>query len=101
MDLSHSLGPLALPLSGAGAEVRSEGNRIILNFPTLQAAMVLLQPWTDKVKRLELTEHIHQALLAAGLILEVRVKGISMACLGAGAKTGAILQLLGMGPLSR
>jgi hypothetical protein len=80
----------------AAANVEGLENRIILHFDTLEQAMSLLSPWTGAERRVDATQRIHQALEAAGLSLEVRVKGRSIAEMGAGRFSGSLLRLLGL-----
>ncbi|HBY63941.1 MAG TPA: hypothetical protein DEH78_29295 [Solibacterales bacterium] len=82
--------------SGQGVVVNGEGNRIVLDFPSLQSAFQMLQPWSGKEKRAELFNRLHEALRMAGLSLVVQVKGRIMAELGADAKGGPVLKLLGV-----
>lgn len=73
------------------------GKRIILDFPNLAGALKLWQPWSDKRRRAEVTGSIHLALRAAGLSLEIRVQGKSVALLGGEQMSGLALQLLDCG----
>jgi hypothetical protein len=79
----------------SAANVEGLENRIILHFETLDQAMSLLSPWGAAERRLEATRRIHEALTAAGLSLEVRVKGRSIAEMGVGRFSGSLLRLLG------
>ncbi|MDX2150235.1 MAG: hypothetical protein SFV54_05850 [Bryobacteraceae bacterium] len=82
--------------AGQGVVVNGEGNRIVLDFPNLQSAFQMLQPWSGREKRAELFERLHEALRMVGLSLVVQVKGRIMAELGAEAKGGPVLRLLGV-----
>ena len=82
-------------MDSQSALVHGEGNRIILDFPTLQAAFQLLQPCWGRAQRLQAAHNVHRGLSAAGLCLEIRVRGRTMACLGEGNKAGMMLRLLG------
>ncbi|MFN3322970.1 MAG: hypothetical protein ACK5AZ_05705 [Bryobacteraceae bacterium] len=77
-------------------EIHADKNRIVLECPDLQAAFQLLQPWSGQAKRAELAEGMHRALSAAGLSLEIKVNGRSVAEIGAAAKRGLMLRLLGV-----
>ena len=63
-------------------KVHSEGNQIVLDFETLADALRLWKPWSDAVRRLEVTEVLHRGLAAAGLNLQLRVQGRPVADLG-------------------
>ncbi len=83
-------------LQSHGVVARGEGDRIILDFPSLQAAFQMLQPWSGQAKRADLADRLHEALKSVGLSLEVKVQGKPMAELGSRAKGGVILRLLGI-----
>ncbi len=74
------------------------GRKIILNFPTLEQAAQLLNPWRDSASRARAISNLHQALMTAGLNLEIRVNGRSMAELGTELMRGALLTLLRLNP---
>lgn len=80
---------------GSDVQVHGEGRQIVLDFPSLSAALQLWKPWSDGKRREEITDLLHQALAAAGLSLEVRVQGKPVALLGGASKQGLALQLLG------
>lgn len=75
-------------------KVHSEGTQIVLDFETLADALRLWKPWTDAVRRLEVTEVLHRGLAAAGLSLQLRVQGRTVADLGGEEKSGIALRLL-------
>jgi hypothetical protein len=79
-------------------EVEGAGNRIILNFESLEQALQLLRPWRGATRRAEVASQIHQALAAAGLSLELRVNGRPVAEIGEGYLRGSLFSVLGMRP---
>jgi hypothetical protein len=76
--------------------IESIENRIILHFEDLEQALQLLKPWNGAQRRAEATRLVNQALESAGIILEVRVKGRSVAQLGLGDMHGSLFSLLGL-----
>ena len=76
--------------------VESAGNRIILQFESLDQAMGLLRPWHAEKLRAEAASTITRALEAVGLVVEVRVKGRAVAEVGLGGFHGSLLQLIGI-----
>lgn len=82
-------------------KAHTEGNLIVLDFATLPEALQLWKPWADARRRAEMTDMIHEALSAAGLGLEVRVQGKTVAHLGEPEKAGLILGLVGNGAAGR
>lgn len=81
-------------LQAQNVAVSAEGNRIILNFPDLQAALRLLEPWWSPAKRAEFTERMHRTLASIGLVLEVRVKGKTLEIFGPNAQRGILSRIL-------
>jgi hypothetical protein len=79
-------------------EAADGGRKIILNFPTLEEAAQLMNPWRDSGSRARAISKLHQALTTVGLNLEIRVNGRSMVELGAESMRGAMLTLLGVNP---
>lgn len=78
----------------SSAKIHGEGNRIVLEFDSLADALKLWKPWGDRIRRLEVTDLLHEALASAGISLELRVQGKSVAELGGEAKTGLALRLI-------
>lgn len=79
-----------MPISRAEAHE----NRIVLQFDTLDDALRLFSPWRGAGPRVQAASQIHAALSAAGLAVEVRVKGRPVAELGAGEPRGVLFSLL-------
>jgi hypothetical protein len=82
-------------MAQSNVSVHGEGKQIVLDFPSLGEAMRLLKPWSGHRRRAEMIDSIHKALNSAGLSLEVRVNGSSVAHLGTGLRRGLALRLLG------
>jgi len=76
--------------------VESSGNRIQLHFDTLEQALQLFSPWKGANRRAEAANEIHQALAAVGLQMEVWVKGVRVAAIGASEFKGSLLRMLGI-----
>lgn len=64
------------------SHVEASGNRVVLHFDSLEDAMRLLSPWRGGKLRMLAAEGIHLALGAAGLAMEVRVRGYTVVELG-------------------
>ncbi|MCS7025528.1 MAG: hypothetical protein NZV14_12075 [Bryobacteraceae bacterium] len=79
---------------GSPTKVFGEGNRIILDFETLADALRFWKPWGDCMRRVEVTELLHNALSSVGVSLELRVQGKSVAELGGDVKSGLALRLI-------
>ena len=69
-------------------------NHIVLQFETLDDALRLFSPWRGAGPRAQAASQIHSALAAAGLAVEVQVKGRAVAQLGAGEPRGVLFTLL-------
>ena len=76
------------------ASAQASGNRIILQFESLDDALRLLTPWKSTAPRVLAARQIHGALHAVGLGMEVRVKGHTVAELGADEMRGPLFALL-------
>ncbi len=79
-------------MSSPSAE--AQGNRIVLQFESLDDALKLFSPWKGAGPRVQAASQIHQALEAAGLTVELRVKGRPVAQLGTCELRGPLLALL-------
>jgi hypothetical protein len=73
---------------------QAQGNRIILQFDSLDEALRLFSPWRGAAPRAQAAAQIHKALEAVGLAVEVRVKDRAVAQLGEGEPRGALFSLL-------
>lgn len=74
--------------------IEAAGKRIVLQFDSLEEVMKLLSPWRGASTRAQAATQIHHALAAAGIEVELRVKGCPVAELGAGQMRGSLLSLL-------
>lgn len=74
--------------------VEATGNRIILDFESLDEAMRLLVPWPNAAKRADMTVKLSEALTSIGLAVELRVKGRSVAEFEGGSMRGSLLSLI-------
>ncbi len=74
--------------------VEAAGNRIILDFDSLEEALRLLMPWPNAAKRADLTAKLSESLTAIGLAVELRVKGRSVAEFADGTMRGSLLNLI-------
>jgi hypothetical protein len=74
--------------------VEASGNRIILNFDSLEEALRLLMPWPTAGKRAEVTTKLSESLAAIGLAVELRVKGRSVVEFADGGMSGSLLSLI-------
>lgn len=74
--------------------IETVGQRIVLQFESLEEVMKLLSPWRGVSTRAMAAMQIHHALAAAGIEVEVRVKGRPVAELGTGEMRGSLLSLL-------
>jgi len=94
--MANSMNLTAEALAGPGVVVSGEGQRIVLDFPNLQAAFEMLRPWSGQAKRAEMANRLHEALKSVGLSLEVKIQGRPMAELGSESRGGILLKLLGL-----
>ena len=74
--------------------VEAMGNRIILDFESLDEAMRLLMPWPNAAKRADVAVKLSESIAAIGLAVELRVKGRSVAEFEGGSMRGSLLNLI-------
>lgn len=84
---------LTLTVGGAEATLRSTGERLFLEFPSLVAAVRAFRsfPATER-------QHLHGALTTADLALEIRSRNRTLAVLGVGATPGPLAHQFGLDP---
>lgn len=89
------LADLRLAVDGEDINIQADGNRIVVDLPSLRAGRRLLaaQPFSGD-RRSRSTEQLHDALQIAGLTAEVRLQGDVIARIGAGARPGRLGRLL-------
>jgi hypothetical protein len=85
---------LTLSVDGTEATVRSTGERLFVEVPSVVSAVELLNG-------LSVTElrHLHELLTTTGLALEVRTHQRTVAVLGVCARPGMLSRQLGVFPL--
>ncbi|KPN32129.1 hypothetical protein SY89_02889 [Halolamina pelagica] len=84
---------LTLTVGGVEATLRSTGERLFLEFPSLVAAVRAFRsvPGTER-------RHLHGALTAADLAFEIRARNRTLAVLGVGATPGPLAHQFGLDP---
>jgi hypothetical protein len=84
---------LSVRLDGTEAALRSTGDRLFLEFPSVVAVVEAMRSLPATERR-----HVHETLTAADLTLEVRARHRTLAVLGADAVAGPLARELGMEP---
>jgi len=84
---------LTLTLGGADARLRSTGDRLFLELPSLVAAIRALRSVPAAARR-----RLHATLTAADLTLELRARHRTLAVLGAGSQSGPLARAVGLDP---
>lgn len=84
---------LSLSVDGTEAALRSTGERLFLEFPSLVSAVRALRglPATEYAR-------LHTLLTSAGLALEVRVRHRTILAIGADARSGPLARYLDIEP---
>jgi len=85
---------LSVTVDGTEARLRSTGDRLFLEFPSVVAAVEALRSLPATERR-----QVHEALTAADLTLEVRARGRTLVALGAGTVSGPLARRLGVDPV--
>ncbi|MGM0592471.1 MAG: hypothetical protein ACQETI_12765 [Halobacteriota archaeon] len=84
---------LRLTVDGAGVDVRSTGERLFVEMPSLLAALHVLGGYPR-----ERHDELTRVLRTGGLTVEARVRNIPVAIAGAGARPGLLSRWVGVAP---
>lgn len=91
---------LQLTIDGESLSINGDGDRLVVDVPRLRTARRLLTTGPLAVGDTERNaERVAEALRLAGITLEVRVQGDTVARIGADASPNAIGALLDAGPV--
>jgi hypothetical protein len=85
---------LTLTVNGAEATVRSTGERLFVEFPTLYAALTALRGLPGGE-----TEQLATLLRTTDLTVEFRVRDRTVAVVGSDARPGTLSRRLGLSPV--
>jgi hypothetical protein len=94
------LADLRLAVDGEPIDIRGDGDRIVVDLPSLRAGRRLLAsgPFGTGNRRKRLRQ-AQEALDLAGLTVEVRLQNEVVARAGAVARPGTLARALGLGPV--
>lgn len=94
------LADLQLAVDGEEISIRGDGDRLVVDLPSLRAGRRLVQsgPFALETDPDPMTQ-LHDALEGTGLSVEVRLQGDSVARMGAGADPGLLSRALNLGPV--
>lgn len=94
----HVLADLSLALDDEDIAIRGDGDRIVVDLPSLAAGRKLLQagPFSPSQRRSGLAK-VNTVLRETGLTIEFHYAGEAIARLGTEARPGAIAQALNLG----
>lgn len=90
------LADLRLAVDGEDIEIRGTGNHVVVDLPSLRAGRRLLTSGPFATDRAQTTGRIHEVLDLSDITVEVRLRGDSIARLGAGARPGAFGRALSL-----
>lgn len=79
--------------------VQAEQSLIWIDVPSLSAAREHFKPWLHRSKRHASLHRMHAGFTAAGLDVQIRLAGRTIARLGMAAHPGLISRLLGYAPV--
>jgi hypothetical protein len=92
------LADLQIAVDGENVDVQADGDLVVVDLPSLRAGRRILQAYPiSRVKRPRATNRAHDALQIAGITVEVRLQGETIARIGEGARPGRLAQLLNLG----
>ena len=96
--LTSTLGTAAaaatLSAAASAVSITAEGNRIVLNYADLGAALELWRPWGSAAKRTQFLRRFEQMLQRMNVGVEFRVEGKHLGGFGPGTQPGLIRRLI-------
>ncbi len=92
--ISTALGATAAASLAAAVNITADGNRIVLNFADLGAALELWKPWGSPAKRVEFMRRFEVMLERLNVVIEFRVDGRFLGGLGPGTQPGLLRRLI-------
>jgi hypothetical protein len=94
------LADLRLAVDGEAIDIRGEGDRLIVDLPSLRAGRRLLAsgPFATGDRGRSLSR-MHEALDISGITVDVRLSGDVIARIGKGARPSSVARLLNLGPV--
>ena len=84
----------ALAATASAVSITADGNRIILNFADLAAALELWKPWGSAAKRADFMLRFESMLLRLNVAIEFRVNGKLLGGFGPNTQPGFIRRLI-------
>ena len=93
------VGRVMIEMGGDSARIEANGDRIVVTLPNFRSIAPTIRGWTRGRGRRESVRAIHDALIGAGLTLEVVVGRSTIGMLGVAARPGFASRLFGFGPL--
>jgi hypothetical protein len=96
--ISTALGATAaaatLAAAASAVTITAEGNRIILNFADLNAALELWKPWGSPAKRADFLRRFENMLERLNVAIEFRVEGKLLDGFGPGTRPGLLRRII-------
>jgi len=94
------LADLQLSIDGEQIDIRGNGKTIVVDLPSLEAGQKLVTTGPLAIgDRQRSMERVNEALSIAGLTVDVRLRGDTLARVGAGARPGGLSRLLRLGSI--
>ena len=88
---------LQIEVDGENVNVRADGDLVVVDLPSLRAGRRILEAYPiSGAKRPRATGRVHDALQIAGITVEVRLQGETVARIGDGAEPGRLARLLNL-----
>ncbi len=96
LSTALSAGAAAVTLAAAAnaVSVTADGNRIVLNFADLSAALELWKPWGSPAKRADFLHRFETMLERLNVAIEFRVQGKLLDGFGPGTRPGLLRRLI-------
>lgn len=92
------LADLQIAIDGETVDVQADGDHVVVDLPSLRAGRRILQAYPISAsRRPRATRRLDDVLQIAGLTVEVRLRGETVARVGEGATPGRLARLLNLG----
>lgn len=92
------LADLQVAVDGEDVTVQADGDLVVVDLPSLRAGRRILDAYPlSPERRPRATDRLHDALQIAGLTVEVRLQGETVARIGEGAEPGRLARIFNFG----
>ena len=92
--LGSAAAAATLAAAATAVSITADGNRIVLNYADLNAALELWKPWGSAAKRTDFLKRFEEMLQRLNVSVEFRVEGRHLGGIGPGTQPGLLRRLI-------